>query len=111
MSGAGRPDDTLSVPWRVLVDAALPFLPEQAVLFTADEVMATDLRESGMLQPFPEDRADVCAAWPQELASGLLFACLPAWRLVGRHSLPENRPWLEREVEVVVARPKGGWNK
>jgi len=112
VSGAGRPDDTLSVPWRVLVDAVLPFLPERAVLFTADEVMAADLQESGMLRPFPADRVDdVCAAWPPELASGLLFVCLPAWRLVGRRSLPENRPWLDREVEVVVAGPKGGWNK
>jgi len=59
------------------------------------------------LQPFSKDRADVCAEWPRELASRLLFARLPAWRLVGRHSLPENRPWLDREVEVVVARPEG----
>ena len=104
-------DDSLAVPWRVVVDAVLPFLPERAVLFTADERMAHDLRESGMLQPFPEDRAAICAAWPHDLVSGLLFACLPAWRLVGRRDVPADRPWLDRDVEVVVARPAGGWLK
>lgn len=99
----------LGVPWRVLVDAALPFLPDKTLLFTADPVMTADLKEAGMLQPFPEDRAGVCASWSQHLASGLLFACLPAWRLVGRQALPENRPWLNRDIEVVVARPVGGW--
>jgi hypothetical protein len=101
----------LNVPWRVVVDAALPFLPDQALLFTSDEVMAAELWESGMLQPLPEDRANVCACWPQDIASGLLFARLPAWRLAGRHSVPENRPWLDRDVEIVVARPKSGWGK
>lgn len=109
-AGADRgKSDSFTVPWRAVVDAAFPFLPGKAILFTADEDMASDLRASGMVQPFPADRADVCAAWPHDLASGLLFACLPAWRLVGRRSLPGDRPWLDRDAEVIVARPRGGW--
>ena len=104
---AKNPADPVS--WRVVVDAALPFLPSDAVLFTADPVMAHDLRRAGMLQPFPEDRADVCREWPFELVTGLLFACLPAWRLVGRRGPLPERPWLNREIEVLVARPEGGW--
>lgn len=96
-------------PWRMVVEAALAFLPEEAVLFTADARMARELREAGMLQPFPEDRADVCADWPRDLVNGLLYANLPAYRLVGRRSGLAERPWLGREVEMFVARPTGGW--
>lgn len=100
-----------TLPWRAILDAALAFVPEQTVFFTADSLMAEEIRDMGMLQPFPEDRADVCAGWPQELIDGLLFANLPAWRLVGRRFLPAERPWLARDVEVLVARPLGGWGR
>lgn len=98
-----------SLSWRVIVDAALPFLPENAALFTDDESMASDLRESGMLQPFPEDRAALCRGWDPGLVAGLLFVNLPAWRLVGRKGPTPERPWLDRDVELFVARPARGW--
>ena len=99
------------LPWRAILDAVLPFVSEDAVFFTADPAMAVDLRELGMLQPFPEDRASVCEGWPQELTHGLLLANLPAWRLVGRRFLPPERPWLARDVEIFVARPRDGWQR
>lgn len=109
----GAPEDAASgqpaVPWRVLVDAVLPFLPENGVLFTSDRSMSLDLRELGMLHPFPEDRAALCADWPQELVAGLLHARLPAWRLVGRKRPMAERPWLDRNVEIFVSRPSAGW--
>lgn len=98
-----------NVPWRNFTDAALPFLPSGAALFTASESVALDLRESGMLQPFPEDRAFLCRDWPQDLVLGALYASLPGWRLVGRRRPLPERPWLDREVEIIVARPGGGW--
>lgn len=104
---AERADGALS--WRAVVDAALPFLPGGAVLFTDDERMALDMRDAGMLQPFPEDKAALCSGWPQDLTAGLLHAQIPAWRLVGRRGALLARPWLKREVEVLVARPAGGW--
>jgi hypothetical protein len=103
-------DGGSSLSWRVVVDAALPFLPQKGVLFTADTRMALDLRELGMLQPFPEDRAFVCDGWPLDIVTGLLYAALPGWRLVGRKRPLPERPWLDQEVEVFVARPKGGWS-
>ena len=98
-----------SLSWRAVVDAVLPFLPERTVLFTDDEQMALDMRDAGMLQPFSEDKAELCAGWPHNLTVGLLHASLPAWRLVGRCGPLPSRPWLERTVEVFVARPIGGW--
>lgn len=97
------------LPWRAILDAALAFTPDDAVFFTADTRVAGEIRDLGMLQPFPEDRASVCEGWPQDLIDGLLLANLPAWRLVGRRSLPVERPWLARDVEVLVARPGAGW--
>jgi len=87
----------------------LPFLPEKAVMFTADPGMAHDLREAGMLQPFPEDLYAFCVDWPQPLVTGMLYACLPAWRLVGRKGPLPERPWLNRDIEILVARPATGW--
>lgn len=98
-----------AVPWQAVVDAALAFLPENGLLFTADEDMALALREAGMLQPFPQDRVFICENWPEQLAAGLLYASVPGYRLTGRKSLPEDRPWLAREVEVFAARPERGW--
>ena len=111
-----EPDDTdigavleSELPWRLMVDAAIPFLPEQAILFTADPAMTSDLREAGMLQPLPEDRLAYCRDWPPSLVAGLLHAEVPAWRLVGRRGPLPERPWLKREIEVLVARPVNGW--
>jgi hypothetical protein len=97
--------------WRVMVDVALPFLPEKGVLFTADTQMALDMRGLGMLQPLPEDRAAVCKGWPVDFIAGLLYAELPGWRLVGRKRPLPERPWLDRDIEVFVARPRGGWSQ
>lgn len=102
-------DTESDLPWRLIVDAMLPFLPEKAVMFTADSAMAHDLREAGMLQPFPEDLFAFCAQWPQSLVTGMLYVCLPAWRLVGRRGPLPERPWLNRDIEVLVARPTSGW--
>jgi hypothetical protein len=97
--------------WRVMVDVALPFLPEKGVLFTADTQMALDMRGLGMLQPLPEDRAAICKGWPVDFITGLLYAELPGWRLVGRKRPLPERPWLDRDIEVFVARPQGGWSQ
>ncbi|MDR1359594.1 MAG: hypothetical protein LBJ82_01320, partial [Deltaproteobacteria bacterium] len=93
-------------PWRIILDAALPFLPEKALLLTADSPMAQDLRDAGMLRPIPEDLAGRFATWPEAALSRLLLAEVPAWRLLGRTSLPKDRPWLERALEVLAARPE-----
>jgi hypothetical protein len=71
--------------------------------------MALDLRDAGMLRPLPEDLAARCPGWPEAALSGLLLAEVPAWRLLGRRSIPRDRPWLARTLEVLAARPAGGW--
>ena len=96
-------------PWRIILDAALPFMPEEARLFTADSHMAREMQDAGMLRPLPADLAVRCAGWPEETLAGLLLAEIPAWRLVGRRFLPPDRPWLARRLEVLAARPAGGW--
>ncbi|MDR2076798.1 MAG: hypothetical protein LBP61_07725 [Desulfovibrio sp.] len=92
-------------PWRVILDAALPFLPEEALLFTADPFMSRDLRAAGLLRPLPEDLAVRCPGWPEATLAGLLLAEVPAWRLLGRRFLPPDRPWLARVLTVLVRRP------
>lgn len=112
-SAAKTPDaaSVPAVPWRVMVDATLPFLPDNAMLFTNDQNMAMELRAAGMLQPLPENKAAACEGWAEPLISGLLYVSLPAWRLVGRRGPAAERPWLEREIEVFVARPPQGWTE
>jgi hypothetical protein len=108
-----RPDVLASTgdapPWRTILDASLPFMPEDALLFTADPRMALELQDAGMLRPFPGDLGTRCAGWPAETLAGLLLAEIPAWRLVGRRFLPPDLPWLARDLEVLVARPESGW--
>lgn len=94
-----------SPPWRAVVEAALAFLPRGAVLLTLDETMALDMKEAGMLRPLPEDRAHLAHAWPPELGARLLYAAVPGWRLAGRKGPVPERPWLDRECEVLAARP------
>lgn len=100
--GGPLPD---AAPWRAILDAMLPFLPEEALLFTSDADMADDLREAGLLRPLSPERAERLTLWPPDVVAHLLSARAPAWRLVGRRHLPEDRPWLEREVEVLAACP------
>ncbi len=97
--------------WRTVLEAMSPFFPEPCVLFTADEAMARDLRDAGMLEPLPEDRAALCADWPGALVAGLLWTALPVWKLAGRRGPAAERPWLARTLEVLVARPAGGWQE
>lgn len=88
------------LPWRTVVDAALPFLPENGVLLTHDDLMAREMHEAGFLQPVPEHLAG--QGWSCVPADGLLYAQLPAWRLVGRKGPVAERPWLERIIDVFV---------
>lgn len=104
-----RSSEYAVVPWRVVMDAALPFLPDSAAIFTTDETMVMDMRDAGMLRPLSEDMADLFTGWPQEMLAGLLYAELPGWRLVGRKAPLAERPWLERTITVFAARPQSGW--
>lgn len=101
---AAGPEDS-GIPWRVVLDAAAPFLPENAAFFSADASVARDLRDSGALRALPEDGAALFSGWPVEHGSGLLYARLPVWRLVGRKGPLDERPWLAREVEIYVTAP------
>ncbi len=101
---------SVALPWRFVVDAVLPFLPEGGVLFTMDPDMTADMRAAGILQPLPEDKVLLCAQWPEDLIAGLLFASIPAWRLVGRKGPLSERPWLKSQVEILAARPACGWS-
>ena len=103
--------DEAPPPWRAVLEAALAFAPDAAVFFTADVHMARELYAMDMLRPLPQGKAHIPADWPQDLRDNLLFADFPAWRLVGRHSLPPDRPWLARPLCLFAARPQGGWRQ
>lgn len=90
--------------WRVVLDAALPFLPEKAVLLTLEAGMTGDLHDAGLLRPLPEDRAPFTLPGRQG-GWKLFYAFEPAWRLVGRPAPLLERPWLERELELYAATP------
>lgn len=91
--------------WQSVVDAVLPFLPEEAVLLTCDPNMIGDLREAGLLLPLPAERAPFALAGPWPPKRELWHASLPAWRLVGRRGPLAERPWLERVLEIYAALP------
>lgn len=95
------------VSWRLVVEAMLPFLPDRAVLFTTDAAMIGDLFAAELLRPLPEDRAGLVHGWPEQWAAGLLYARMPARRLLGGRDCSAQRPWLDNEYEVLAA-PSAG---
>lgn len=90
------------VPWRMVAEAMLPFLPDKPLFFTADSDMIYDLRAADLLGPFPSDKNDLVADWPPALKAGLSYARLPAWRLLGKRGSLAERPWLDKECEVLA---------
>ncbi len=109
-AGAPFADDDAASPevpvsWRLITEAMVPFLPDGALLFTADAAVVQELREEGLLRPLPDDTAACLPDWPAERLAGLLHARLPGWRLAGRRSCPADRPWLDREYDVLAADP------
>lgn len=111
--------------WRVIVDAASAFLPDDAALFTAFGPMIDDLLEAEALKPLPEkapseptdkldadlppepadELAENIAAWPEAIKSSLLAARLPLWRALGYAALPPDRPWLAA-TRIILAAPR-----
>ncbi|MDR2669184.1 MAG: hypothetical protein LBC14_04445 [Desulfovibrio sp.] len=63
---------------RTLLRAVRYFLPEHAVLFTANDELTAELTEQGLLGPLPAERAILAASLPEQERSGLLYARLPA---------------------------------
>lgn len=105
LSGDKTESLELPVSWRPVVEAMFAFLPDKAALFTADAAMIQDLHAEELLRPLPENRAELVSGWPEDCARGLFYARLPAWRLAGRRACPAERPWLNKECEVVTAGP------
>lgn len=105
--GEGAGELAVDIPWTVAADAALAFLPEKALVFSAHDTMVADICAAEAVQPLAECRAELTPLWPDEQRAGLMYARLPAWRLAGRKSAPPERPWLARHIEVVLLqRPK-----
>ena len=104
--GLGSPPD-VPVSWQVMAEAMFPFLPDDVLLLTADQGMARDLHDAGLLRPLSDDKAKALSAWPHDLSRNLSWTRLPAWRLAGRRSCPPGRPWLDREYDVLVAGAPG----
>lgn len=98
-----NPVNSLPKPsWRVILDAMSAFLPEDAVLLTSDKEMYADLLGVGLLQPLPEDVAEMCSGWPVSFVSGLLWVNQPVWRVLGYAALPEDKPWLAATHTLLV---------
>ena len=110
-AGAPFDDDDAAFPevpvsWRLITEAMFPFWPDGALLFTADAAAVQELQEEGLLRPLSDDTAACLPGWPAERLAGLLHARLPGWRLAGRRSCPVDRPWLDREYDVLAANPE-----
>lgn len=102
-----RSEAEVPLSWRVVMEAAAPFLPDGAALFTSDAVMTRDLAESGLLQAVPESECEQHRGFPPDLRARLVMARHPVWRLAGRKRCPDERPWLEREVTIFVDEAPG----
>ncbi len=89
--------------WRIVVDAMAAFMPENAMLISADTMVYEDMRGMGILQPLPGDISENLAHWPEQFTATLLWANLPLWRALGYARLPQDRPWLGAAYDILVA--------
>lgn len=103
--GAGERHGSMPlVNWRAMLEAAAPFLPEDAILVSSHAELRAELIGLGMLGPLPEDAAEILSGWDEALLSNLLWVNLPLWRILGLRRPPEDRPALSLIYEMVVFR-------
>lgn len=94
-TGALPVGDTGRMNWRVILDAVLRFAPDDAVLVTCDAHMADALRElAAPVAPDADSAIGTGAEHP--------MFCIPAWRLLGHGGVPAERPWLNRELRILL---------
>ncbi len=96
------PDGIQNVDWRLSLAAMAAFLPPESVIVTAHSEMRQSMRDAGMLQPLPEDTAELLDAWPPALRAATLWANLPLWRILGHTRPPENKPYLLHAPEILI---------
>ncbi len=90
------PDGIARLAWRTVLDAVLRFAPADAVLVTADAGLIGALAEHAEVVPVDAD----C----QPAAEGVRGMCrIAAWTLLGHSRPPVQRPWLDRELRILLA--------
>lgn len=106
---AGSGNDVLALSWRVLLDALVAFLPENAVLLTDDADLRAKLMENGDAVLLSDaEVAELCPEWAQDAnavaqMSSLYSVSAPAWKILGHSAVPAERPWQSRVVRIVFA--------
>jgi hypothetical protein len=101
-SQAAANAEPVSLAWPVLLEAAAPFLPDNALLFTANpelrEALAALSPQANQPAGLPAEVAEALAAAPEftPLLPRLLCARARLGDLVGGQHNAATRPWLDR---------------
>lgn len=90
--------------WRLVLAAALRFLPEDAAIITSSKDMISHFEETGLAGPMPEEVKQSLSHWPEEFLHDLAWAEVPGWRLAGRARLQAERPWLSQTRRLILIR-------
>ena len=100
-------------PWKLVLENAALFLPETCTICVNDarmaEAVADQCADAGItpVPPAPLDASRI-AEWGLPAQPGMTWCriTLPLWRIVGLSTALEQRPWLNREVQLLLPLPK-----
>lgn len=92
---SGGAGDVTGMSWRTVVDAVLRFAPADAVFITCDTRLVSALRE---LTDVVAPDGDL----PQDIPGATGMCRIAAWSLLGHSRVPEKRPWLDRELRILL---------
>lgn len=88
----------ISLSYQSVLEALLPFIPEEALLFTNDADVLASFQDSGLFDifpstPFPEPEPFANIKQLQQLS-------LPAWKMLGLHEANPQLPWTSRTLTL-----------
>ncbi len=88
--------------WRTVVDALLRFAPPEASFLTEHPLIVAAATEC--VAPVPPDADLLAALSPASAVYGLCR--VPAWKLLGHTRCPADRPWLDRELSLLLCKSR-----
>lgn len=88
-----------TVPWRKVFEAVVRFAPVEAAFVTCDAEMVAAITETGKASALDADTAKRLG-WTGK--TDVAVCTLPAWQVTGHSRVPEDKPWLERDVSLIV---------
>ncbi len=94
------------MPWPLILESMMVLLPDGACFFVADPSLRSEWEENGIqASPITEEELRVLDpnAGDGTAAENYCVYVAPAWRLLGKRTLPADKPWLKRDVRMYCA--------